>query len=418
VQNGSITKVSAAILVFLLCGACAKGPPKAAVIGEAFVGPALLKIRSDFPLQAPAVATVKHGDRLEILSVRRKFLRVRTESGAEGWTDERQLLASSDMKALRDLAKSSAKLPSQGVATTYGTLNIHTQPVVAAPSFLQLKENDKMDVLRTVVLPRTDAPTRTPLIPRTPKKKAEAKKDRKKESKHPQPPMPKPPPLPADWLEQSQPDPDDGEDADPEPEKPAPRLDSWSLVRTQGQSGWVLTRLLTMAIPDEVAQYAEGKRIVSYFPIGKMQDGAQTKTIWLWTTTGNSRQPWDFDSFRVFVWSMKRHRYETAHIERNIHGYSPVLLKDVGYSTRGESTNFPGFSICMENKEGQRVRREYVLMSNLVRFASEQPCEAPAPPMEVKPSVVLPVVAEAPVVPPKEGFLDGLKRRWHAWRGK
>ena len=39
-------------------------------------------------------------------------------------------------------------------------------------------------------------------------------------------------------------------------------MDDWNLVRTlDGKVGWVLTRPLSMAIPDEVAQYAEGHRI-------------------------------------------------------------------------------------------------------------------------------------------------------------
>jgi len=81
--------------VLLVLGGCSssKRPPHAPAVGEAFVGPATLKIRSDIPLQSSTVTTVKHGDRLEILQSRRRFLRVRTPSGAEGWTDERQLLA-------------------------------------------------------------------------------------------------------------------------------------------------------------------------------------------------------------------------------------------------------------------------------------------------------------------------------------
>ena len=100
-------------VILLICG-CAKGPPRAKPIGEAFVGPALLKIRNDIPLQSAAVTTVKHGDRLEVLQTRRRFLRVRTPSGVEGWTDERQLLAAGDMVALKELTAHAAKLPSQG----------------------------------------------------------------------------------------------------------------------------------------------------------------------------------------------------------------------------------------------------------------------------------------------------------------
>src|SRR5262249_45213819 len=119
VQTGSITKGSAAAVLFFLCTSCQQGPPQPSTIGEAFRGPATLKIRSDFPLQSSTVATVQHGDRLEILQVRRKFIRVRTSHGAEGWTDDRQLLAAADMQALRELADNAAKMPSQGIATAY-----------------------------------------------------------------------------------------------------------------------------------------------------------------------------------------------------------------------------------------------------------------------------------------------------------
>jgi hypothetical protein len=131
-----------------------------------------------------------------------------------------------------------------------------------------------------------------------------------------------------------------------------------------------------------VAQYAEGRRIVSYFPLGEVQDGDKKKSQWLWTTIADGVHPYDFDSFRVFTWSLRRHRYETAHIERNIHGYAPVLLKKVelsmGNGRAATTGQYPGFSICLENKEGQRVRRDYAFLMNVVRFASDGACETAA----------------------------------------
>ena len=403
-------------VILLICG-CAKGPPRAKPIGEAFVGPALLKIRNDIPLQSAAVTTVKHGDRLEVLQTRRRFLRVRTPSGVEGWTDERQLLAAGDMVALKELTAHAAKLPSQGVATTYAPLNMHTQPVISSPSFLQLKENEKFDVLQSFVLPRSDAP-RKPLIPPAPKKPKPPPKETKKSSKVP--PMPKPPALPPDWLELSKTDRDEAAAAAEEvpPQKLAPRTDGWSLIRAPGgQAGWVLTRLVSMAIPDEVAQYAEGKRIVSYFPLGTVQDDEKKKNIWLWTTTANSKQPWDFDSFRVFVWSLRRHRYETGYIERNLQGYSPVLLKEVELSSKTGTSKYPGFSICVDRKDGQRVRREYALMGVAIRYAGDHPCEAPVQLAPVANPAPL-QISEVPPVEPKAGLTERLKKKWHALTGK
>ena len=91
VDRGSITTVICAAA--LLASGCGGGPKRAPAIAEAYVGPATLKIRSDLPLQSSTVGVVKHGDRLEIVQRRRKFLKVRTPAGSEGWTEENQLLA-------------------------------------------------------------------------------------------------------------------------------------------------------------------------------------------------------------------------------------------------------------------------------------------------------------------------------------
>jgi uncharacterized protein YgiM (DUF1202 family) len=196
--------VSAAAALLLLAAACNNhGPKRTLAIGEAYVGPAVLKIRSDLPMQSAPVASVQHGDRLEILQKRRTFFRVRTAGGAEGWADQRQLLAASDMANLKQLAAIAAKLPSQGAATPrYGDLRIYTQPSLDSPSFVTVKDTGKIDVLTHAAMPRTTA-QRAPLLPSTPKK-APAKK-KTKESKYSTIPipMPKPPAPPPDWVELS-----------------------------------------------------------------------------------------------------------------------------------------------------------------------------------------------------------------------
>ncbi len=425
--QGSITRVSIAGVLFLFLASCQRGPERLPPIGEAFVGPALLKIRSDIPLQSAVVATVKHGDRLEIVQRRRRFFRVRTSSGAEGWTDERQLLAAEDMQRLKDLAVRAAKMVAQGQATSFGILNVHTQPARQSPSFLQVKEGEKVDVLEHVTSPRADLP-RKPLLPPPPPKKPAEKKPPKEVKYPPLAAIPKPPGPPANWLDLSKREP---AEADEEPlpdetpakdetpqkiDKPVP-TDDWSLIRDgSGQSGWVLTRRLAMAIPDEVAQYAEGRRIVSYFALGEVEDGDQKKHNWLWTTIADGAYPYDFDSFRVFIWSLRRHRYETAYIERNIHGYAPVVIHDVELAApRGKdaaaAAKYPGFSICLEKKDGLRYRRSYAFLTNVVRSAGEQSCE---PPPQENVVAQAPLPAGGPEQPAKEGLVKRLRNRWRA----
>jgi hypothetical protein len=418
-------------LLALLGSGCDQGPERLPSIGEAYVGPAALKIRHDIPLESPVTATVKHGDRLEILQHRRRFFRVRTPSGAEGWTDERQLLAKEDMQRLKDFMARAARMPTQGQATTFGELNVHTRPSRLSPSFLQVKEGERVDVLTHAALPRTEAPHKS-LIPPTPKKPLAERKPAKEPKYPPLAPLPKPPGPPAEWLDLSKTDLSAEKPSPDEDEKNAKPvvMDNWSLIRTRsGESGWVLTRRLVMAIPDEVAQYAEGRRIVSYFSLGEVQDDTQKKRNWLWTTAADGVHPYDFDSFRVFIWNLHRHRYETAYIERNLHGYTPVLMKEVEYAaSNGQRTaKYPGFSLCVEKSDGHRYRREYAFVGNVVRFAGERPCESAEPETVV---VQVPLPAGGGAAPqggprqesPRQGLLQRFRTRLRAinrsWFGK
>lgn len=304
------------------------------------------------------MAVAHHGDRLEIVQRRRRFLKVRTALGQEGWIDERQLLNAEEMSRLKRLAQTAKAMPSQGAASAYDTLTVHTDPSRQAPGFVVIRPGEKVEVVGHEVAPRT-APARKPLVPS--RRKSAKQKKPGRVPKLPPPPAPRAPGPPPDWLDLSKTDiPPDPDKTDNEPE---PR-DDWSLIRTSsGESGWVLTRRLYMAIPDDVAQYAEGRRITSYFALGdEVHDRDQVKRNWLWTTIRESIQPYDFDSFRVFIWSLRRHRYETAYIQRNLKGYFPVLADK------------SGFSVCVENREGQRVRRSYVFLGSIVRPAGERAC--------------------------------------------
>jgi len=46
-----------------------------------------MNLRQDLAAKSPGVTEVKHGDRLDIVEVRRRLVRVRTVDGIEGWVD-------------------------------------------------------------------------------------------------------------------------------------------------------------------------------------------------------------------------------------------------------------------------------------------------------------------------------------------
>lgn len=402
----------------LLLSACSSKPTPKPAIGEAYVGPATLNLRREIPLKSAVVATVKHGERLEILRVRRSFLLVRTASGAEGWTDARQLLTTEEVGELRKLEEEARNMPSQGVASTYDLLNVHTAPDRLAPSFLQIKEGEKVDVIGHCVAPRVSSRSARRKLVEDPAPAPRKTPRKTKPEKFPPPPMPAPPKLPDNWLELSK------RPAGLEPESesapPPPPSDDWSLVRTaSGRSGWVLTRRIYMAIPDEVAQYAEGKRITSYFSLGTVEDGGQIKHHWLWTTIEQPLQPYQFDGMRVFVWSLRRHRYETAYRERNLKGFYPVTVHTVDMPAPGKkgaapkTVQTPGFSLLVEGKDGLRYRRDYAFLGNIVKYLGQTPVPIPA---KVSDRAAGSVQAGEPKQTGGQSFIDRVKHTAAQWR--
>jgi len=365
------------LLAGLLLG-CSSGPRRAPAIGEAYVGPATLSLRRDLAPRSPETASLRHGDRVEIIQRRRRFVKVRTSQGAEGWTDTGQLLSSAQMADLNRLAQYASRLPSQGAATVYGGLNAHTEPDRQAPSLYRIREGELVEVVEHRLVPRVPLETRS-VAPEPPKAAANPRRKSSENGKISPPPLPPAPRLPQNWLELSQralpPQPAPAREA--MPSKPAP-MDDWSLVRLpNGRAGWVLMGMLRMNIPDEVAQYSEGHRITSYFSLGQVPDGGAVKHNWLWTTISKGLQPHQFDSFRYFVWSLRHHRYETAYIEKNLKGYHPVELHSVRVTIGKRVETMPGFSLIVEEKDGLRYRRTYIYQTYVVRLASKTRWETP-----------------------------------------
>lgn len=289
------------------------------------------------------VGTVKAGDRVEILERQKRFARVRTPSGQEGWMEQRYLV---DQKVYDDIQKMTADAaarPSQGMATARSQTNLHVSPGRDTEHIFQLEEGEKVQMLGRATAEKPGAVAPPP---------AKMKKGAAEE------------------------------------EQPQPVLEDFWLVRSaqpQGHAGWVLARMMDLDVPLEVAQYAEGQRIVAYFVLNEVQDGDKKVAQYLVALTEpRDGLPFDFNQLRVFTWNVKRHRYETAYRERNLFGMLPIRTGNEDFEKEGR---LPVFSFRLQADGGGTAERKYKLNTPIVRRVlapGEQPIKsartAPAKP--------------------------------------
>jgi SH3-like domain-containing protein len=267
------------------------------------------------------VATVKNGERVEVLerSSNRRFARVRTASGAEGWVEQRSLAGEDVFQGLQKLAQENTATPVQAQGITHTETNLHLTPRRDAAHLYQLAQGEKISVL----------------------KRAAAEK----------------------VLPGSAPKPKDAESE----AGPAPVLEDWWLVRdSRSRVGWVLARLIDLDIPLEVAQYSEGQRMVAYFVLREVSDqGKSVPEYLVLLTESKEGQAFDYNQIRVFTWNTKKHRYETAYRERRLVGVFPAVVGKEDFG--GKEGTLTTFTVHVQDGTGQVSERKYKMVGNIVR---------------------------------------------------
>jgi hypothetical protein len=136
--------------------------------------------------------------------------------------------------------------------------------------------------------------------------------------------------------------------------------------------------MIDVDVPIDVAQYAEGQRIVACFVLDQVpDDGKSVQQYLMLLTEPKDGMAFDYNQLRVFTWNVKRHRYETAYRERSLQGELPVT---VSHEDFGKEGNLPVFTIHARDKNGTLTERKYKLNTPIVKRIEEaqQPQAKPA----------------------------------------
>ena len=249
------------------------------------------------------VAQVTNGQQLEVLEHGRRFLKVKTQKNEIGWIEERAVIDAKTYDAFAQLGKQHKEDPVVATGVIRDDIYLHLLPGREAERFYLLAANAKVQLLARASVPKT-LPAGQVAPPKPPSPPPAAKS-----------------PVPASAATSL------SGQVEPEP----PPMEDWWLVRDgQGHAGWLLAGRLDVDVPDEIGVYAEGQRIVGAYVLNKVFDAAATTPdhqVPQYVTVLSSPKnglPFDFDQVRVFTWSIKRHRYETAFRLHPIQGYLPL----------------------------------------------------------------------------------------------
>ncbi len=259
------------------------------------------------------VAEVENGEPLEVLDHGRRFLKVKTRKNEIGWIPERAVIDSKTYDGFVEMANKHKDDPIVATGTLRDDMYMHISPGRETDRLYLLAENAKVQMLVRASVPKNPPPAVT--VRHTAPTSAGAR------------------PGPAIVARPPASEPVSAEMTVGEPETPPVIMEDWWLVRDgQGHTGWLLGNRVDVDVPDDIAQYAEGQRIVGAYVIAKANDpdapGANHEIPEYVTALSapKSGLSFDFDQIRVFTWSLKHHRYETAYRLHPIQGYLPVRI--------------------------------------------------------------------------------------------
>jgi SH3-like domain-containing protein len=264
--------------------------------------------------------TVKNGDRVQILEREHHFVRVRTASGVEGWIEQRSLVPQQVYDGFQKLSQQAQSEAVQATGTTRNDTNIHLDPGRETEHLYQLNQGSKVSILQRATAEKT--------VPGAIAKPASPKNDSAK-------------PV-------------------------SPLMEDWWLIRDpDGRVGWVLARFVDLDVPLEIAEYAEGQRIVAFFVLDQVADGDKKVPQYLVVLTEpKDGLPFDYNQVRVFTWNIKKHRYETAYREHNLDGFLPVTLSQENFDKEGV---LPVFVLQVKDDSGNLTPRKYKMNTPIVR---------------------------------------------------
>jgi hypothetical protein len=261
------------------------------------------------------IATLKHGDRVEVLGRTANWAQIRSPQGGVGWVEARALVDAETYRIGERLLKDLEQIPAQATGHTINVVNLRVEPSRDAPQFAQLKEHESLEIFARRLVdraPELRAPGRTGSPP-----------------------------------------------TDPGQASSAAGRDAWYLVRAHSQAGWVVGRSVGLDVPEGISEYAQGVNLVAWLVLNRVSDDGRQKPQYL-VADRIDAPDFDFNHIRVFTWGIREQRYVTAYVEGNLNGYFPIRVR--------QENGIPSFRLRLVDEKGRKFQKVYGLFATMTRL--------------------------------------------------
>ena len=134
------------IFFLLFLSACNRG--RGRVLEVAYVSAVQANLRDHVAAVYEKTGVVKNGDRVEVLDHDRRFVKVRTTTGAMGWIEQRYLVGQEVYDQIQKLTADNQNDPVQALGATRNDTNLHVEPGRDTEHLYQISSGEKLSLLK------------------------------------------------------------------------------------------------------------------------------------------------------------------------------------------------------------------------------------------------------------------------------
>ena len=255
------------------------------------------------------IENLKGGERVEIISKDNDWAQLRLPDGRRGWVETQDLMDSQTYEGGQKLQEELQGIPVQAVGHTSYSVNLRLAPSREGSILERLRRNQDLKVFGRRMVPRSEGG-------------------------------------------------DEGPASSVQSEPASSVLEAWYLVEADSRAGWVLGKLVTLDIPQEISAYAQNYNMVAWLVLNTVDDSGRQVPQYV-AADREGADECDFTRIRVFTWGAKQGQYATAYVQSHLKGYFPIQVD--------HSDGVPEFRLRLVDAKGRKIQKVYKLMDTVVR---------------------------------------------------